>query len=106
LIGTFKLRKGPIDRPEGGDVTLAVGHAGEGAGEEFERTLASLFGSIHLSNVENVEEAASEGDDEAVSDGVHKVDALGELVRGLLGGGCAGVPETDCAVPRTSDDGI
>jgi hypothetical protein len=85
---------------------LAVGHAGEGTGEEFERALACLFGSIHLSNVKNVEEAASEGKDEAVTDGVHEVDALRELVRGLLRGGCAGVPETDCAVPRASDDGI
>ena len=40
-----------------------------------------------------------------MADGVHEVDAFGELVRGLLGG-CAGVPETNCAIPGTSDDGI
>jgi hypothetical protein len=44
-----------------------------------------------------------EGDDEAVADGVHEVDALGEMVRGLLGGGCAAVPETDCAIPGTTE---
>jgi hypothetical protein len=85
---------------------LTIGHAGEGTGEEFERTLAGLFGRVHLSNIEYVEEAASEGDNKAVADGVHEIDALGELVRGLLGGGCTGVPETDCAIPGTSDDGI
>ena len=53
-----------------------------------------------------MEEATSEGEDEAVPDGVHEVDALGELVRGLLRGGCTGIPETDCAVPGTSNDGI
>ena len=53
-----------------------------------------------------MEEAAGEGNDKAVADGVHEVDALGELVRGLLGSGRAGVPETDCAIPGTSDDGI
>lgn len=41
-----------------------------------------------------------------MSDGVHKVDALGELVRGLLSGGSAGIPETDCAIPGASNDGI
>ena len=33
---------------------MAVGHAGEGTGEEFERALACLFGSVHLAKVENV----------------------------------------------------
>jgi len=85
---------------------LAIGHAGEGTGEEFERALPCLFGSVHLPNIEDVEEAASECKDKAVADSIHKVNALGELVRGLLGSGCAGVPETDCAIPGTSDDGI
>jgi hypothetical protein len=85
---------------------LAVRHAGEGTGEEFEGALACLLRSVHLPDVKNVEEAASEGKDEAVSDGVHEVDALRELVRGLLRGGCTGIPETDCAVPGSSNDGI
>jgi hypothetical protein len=53
-----------------------------------------------------VEEATGEGDDEAVADCVHEVDALGKLVGGLLAGGRAGVPETDCAIPGAGDDGI
>ena len=91
---------------EEGEYTLAIGHAGEGASEEFERALACLFGSVHFSDVENVKKAAGECEDETVADGVHEVDAFGELVRGLLGGGCARVPETSCAIPGTSDDGI
>ena len=60
----------PINEPDGGDVTLAIGHAGKGTGKEFKRTLARLFGSVHLPNIENVKEAASESEDEAVADGV------------------------------------
>lgn len=41
-----------------------------------------------------------------MADGVLEVDTFGELVRGLLGGSYAGVPETNCAIPGTSDDGI
>lgn len=85
---------------------MAVGHACERAGEEFERALACLFGSVHLSDVENIKKATCKAEDETVSDGVHEVDAFGELVRGLLGGGSAGVPETNCTIPGTSDDGI
>ena len=85
---------------------MAVGHASKGTSEEFERALACLFGRVHLSDVENVKQSASESKDEAMADGVHEVDAFGELVRGLLGSGCAGVPETNSAIPGTSDDGI
>ncbi len=69
-------------------------------------TLVRLFGSVHLPNIENAKEAASESEDEAVADGVHKVDALGKLVRGLLRGGRTRVPEADFAIPGTGDDGI
>jgi len=50
----LEVRKDPIDRPAGGEGTLAIGHAGEGTGEEFERALACLFGSVHFSDVKNV----------------------------------------------------
>src|SRR5258707_15063439 len=80
----LQLLMGPIDEPDGGDVTLAIGHAGKGTGKEFKRTLARLFGSVHLPNIENMKEATSESEVEAVADSVHKVDTLGELVRGLL----------------------
>ena len=87
--------------------TLAVGHAGEGTGEEFEGALARLLRGVHLANVENVEQAARECDDEAVADGVHEVDAFGERVRGLLlRGGSAGVPETDGAIPGAGNDSV
>ncbi len=105
-MGFLALPMDPINEPDGGDVTLAIGHAGKGTGKEFKRTLARLFGSVHLPNIENVKEATSESEDEAVADGVHKVDALGELVRGLLRGGRARVPEADFAIPGTGDDGI
>ena len=85
---------------------MTVGHAGEGPGEEFEGALARLLGRVHLANVENVEQAAREGYDKAVADGVHEVDAFGERVRGLLRGRSAGVPETDRTIPGTCDDGI
>ncbi len=84
----------PINEPDGGDVTLAIGHAGKGTGKEFKRTLARLFGSVHLPNIENMKEATSESEVEAVADSVHKVDTL------------ARVPEADCTIPGTSDDGI
>jgi hypothetical protein len=42
----------------GRNVTLAVGHAGEGAGEELEGALARLFGRVHLAHVKDVEQAA------------------------------------------------
>ena len=86
--------------------TLAVGHAGEGPSEEFEGALARLLRRIHLTNVENVEQAAREGDDKAVADGVHEVDAFGESVRGQLRGRSAWVPETDCTIPGTCDNRI
>ena len=85
---------------------MAVGHAGEGPGEEFEGALARLLGRVHLANVENVEQATRKGDDKAVADSVHEVDAFGESVRGLLRGRSAWVPETDRTIPGTSDDGI
>ena len=85
---------------------MAVGHAGEGPGEEFEGALTRLLGRIHLANIENVEQAARKGDDKAMADGIHKVDAFGERVRGLLRGRGAGVPETDRTIPGTCDDGI
>ncbi len=87
--------------------TLAVGHAGEGTGEEFEGALARLLRGVHLANVENVEQAARECDDEAVADGVHEVDAFRERMRGLLlRGGSAGVPEADGAIPGASNDSV
>ncbi len=59
---------------------MAVGHACEGTGKEFERALARLLGRVHLAQVEDMEEATREGEDETVADGVHKVDALGKLM--------------------------
>ena len=105
-MGFLALPMDPINEPDGGDVTLAIGHAGKGTGKEFKRTLARLFGSVHLPNIENMKEATSESEVEAVADSVHKVDTLGELVRGLLRDGRARVPEADCTIPGTSDDGI
>jgi hypothetical protein len=40
--------------------TLAIGHAGEGTSEEFQRALASLLGCVHFAEIENVEETAGE----------------------------------------------
>jgi len=89
------------------DVTLAIGHAGERAGEEFEGALARLLGRVHLADVENMEQPAREGDDEAVADSIHGVDAFWERMRGLLlRGGGTGVPETDRAIPGPSNDGV
>jgi hypothetical protein len=89
------------------DVTLAIGHAGERAGEEFEGALARLLGCVHLADVENMEQTAREGDDEAVADSIHEVYAFWERVRGLLlRGGGTGVPETDRAIPGPGNDGV
>jgi hypothetical protein len=85
---------------------LAIGHAGEGTGQEFERALACLLGCVHLANVENVEETARESKNEVVTNGVHEVDTLGELVRGLLFSSRAWVPKPDGAIPGTSNDGV
>ena len=66
------ISKGPYGH--GPDVTLAIGHAGEGTGEECGRTLPCSSGSVHpLPDVEHVEEAASECEDGVVADGVHEV---------------------------------
>ena len=59
---------------------MAVRHACEGTGQEFERALARLLWCVHLAHIEDMEEATPEGDDETVSDGVHKVDALRKLL--------------------------
>jgi hypothetical protein len=54
-----------------------------------------------------MEQPAREGDDEAVADGIHGVDAFWERVRGLLlRGGRTGVPETDRAIPGPGNDGV
>ena len=60
--------------------TLAVGHACEGTGKEFERALARLLGRVHLAQVEDMEEAACEGNDETVANGIHEINALRELL--------------------------
>jgi len=89
------------------DATLAVGHTGERAGEEFEGALARLLGRVHLADVEYMEQPAREGNYETVADCVHEVDALWERVRGLLlRGGGTGVPETDRAIPGPGNDSV
>jgi hypothetical protein len=61
--------------------TLAIRHAGEGTGEEFQRALASLLRCVHFADIENVEKTARESKNEVVASGVHKVDTFGKLVR-------------------------
>lgn len=85
-------------------LTLAIRHARQRPRHILETTLALLGGGVHLPDIIDVEQPARHADDEGVVHQVEVVDALGGLVRGLLCGDGAGVPEAECAVPGAGDE--